>query len=154
MSNPTICDSCKNGDHSAHDESVWALGCQNNYCECQAPHPSRVGQTLSTPNGAALIAAERQRQITVEGWTPEHDDEHSDCELTAVAKCYLCANGCLHPERAPLNEIFWPPKWSDEWWKPSPDPIRNLVKAGALIAAEIDRLQRLPAAHEGEKKTK
>jgi hypothetical protein len=37
--------------------------------------------------------------------------------------------------------IFWP--WDQDWWKPSPDPIRNLVKAGALIAAEIDRLQRL-----------
>jgi hypothetical protein len=35
---------------------------------------------------------------------------------------------------------LWP--WDPSWWKPSPDPIRNLVKAGALIAAEIDRLQR------------
>lgn len=34
----------------------------------------------------------------------------------------------------------WP--WDASWWKPSPDPIANLVKAGALIAAEIDRLQR------------
>lgn len=33
----------------------------------------------------------------------------------------------------------WP--WDPSWWKPSPDPIRNLVKAGALIAAEIDRLR-------------
>lgn len=34
----------------------------------------------------------------------------------------------------------WP--WDENWWKPSLDPIRNLVKAGALLAAEIDRLQR------------
>ena len=34
----------------------------------------------------------------------------------------------------------WP--WSDKWWKPK-DKIRDLVRAGALIAAEIDRLQRL-----------
>jgi hypothetical protein len=40
-------------------------------------------------------------------------------------------------ERLP---IYWP--WDQEWWKPSDDPIRNLAKAGALIAAEIDRLQR------------
>lgn len=33
----------------------------------------------------------------------------------------------------------WP--WDEEWWKPSLDPIRNLEKAGALIAAEIDRLE-------------
>lgn len=32
----------------------------------------------------------------------------------------------------------WP--WDMKWWKPSDDPIKNLVKAGALIAAEIDRL--------------
>lgn len=35
----------------------------------------------------------------------------------------------------------WP--WAAKWFKPSDDPIRNLVKAGALIAAEIDRLQKL-----------
>jgi len=44
-----------------------------------------------------------------------------------------------------LREAFaqpftWP--WEASWWKPSDDPIRNLAKAGALIAAEIDRLQR------------
>jgi len=35
----------------------------------------------------------------------------------------------------------WP--WDEEWWKPDNDAVRNLAKAGALIAAEIDRLQRL-----------
>jgi hypothetical protein len=43
----------------------------------------------------------------------------------------------------------WPPSWSYNWWKPSDDPIRNLVKAGALIAAEIDRLQRRSNAEGG-----
>ena len=43
---------------------------------------------------------------------------------------------------------LWP--WSDKWWKPSDDPVRNLVKAGALLAAEIDRLQR-GAPPEGRK---
>lgn len=46
----------------------------------------------------------------------------------------------------PMEELVarrysWP--WDEEWWKPSEDPVRNLVKAGALIAAEIDRLQRV-----------
>lgn len=37
---------------------------------------------------------------------------------------------------------FWPYTWAEKWWKPSPgDRIRELEKAGALIAAEIDRLQ-------------
>ena len=34
--------------------------------------------------------------------------------------------------------------FSSVWWKPSPENrIKELAKAGALIAAEIDRLQRL-----------
>ena len=70
------------------------------------------------------------RQVSNENWSPEHDDTHSQQELLRAAICY--ARG------AKLTE--WP--WNSRWWKPSPDPIRNLVKAGALIAAEIDRLQR------------
>lgn len=85
-------------------------------------------------NGAALITAERDRQITVEGWTPEHDDEHAHNELAFAAMSYL-------REALDMDGIFeWP--WDRSWWRPSDDPIRNLVKAGALIAAEIDRLQR------------
>jgi hypothetical protein len=87
-------------------------------------------------NGAELIAIERQRQVAVEGWTPEHDDIHLQGELAEAARCY-CSLVVTKSTRLP---IFWP--WSHSWWKPSDDPIRNLVKAGALIAAEIDRLQR------------
>lgn len=40
-----------------------------------------------------------------------------------------------------------PGEWPfPDFWKQSEDPIRNLVKAGALIAAEIDRLQRCAMA--------
>ena len=95
----------------------------------------------SVQSGAFKIAAERQRQIEVEGWTPEHDAEHKNGELSLAARCYaqtaqaqICGWSSGAPERT------WP--WSNKWWKPSDDPIRNLVKAGALIAAEIDRLQR------------
>lgn len=46
----------------------------------------------------------------------------------------------------------WP--WDPSWWKPSPDVVSNLVKAGALIAAEIDRLLASPsAAQEGSSRT-
>lgn len=94
--------------------------------------------------GIELIAAERERQVSVEGWTTDHDRIHHSGDLTAAA----CTYG-LHAMRqidegaqtqAVLNGL-WP--WSEKWWKPSPDPVRNLVKAGALIAAEIDRLQRI-----------
>ena len=100
--------------------------------------------------GSELIAAERQRQIDVEGWTPEHDDEHQFGQLSEAAVCYshYAWHQLAFPDSPRLtSEMFtgdvgklWP--WHPSWWKPSSDPIRNLVKAGALIAAEIDRLQR------------
>lgn len=87
--------------------------------------------------GIQLIEEERTRQISKEGWTADHDDEHNMGELARAASLYC------HPytgqfKTAPTG---WP--WDAEWWKPSEDPVRNLVKAGALIAAEIDRLQRI-----------
>lgn len=84
-------------------------------------------------NGAELIANERKRQIEVEGWTTDHDDKWTHGELWLAASCYM---GLDDFEKAPE---LWP--WSRKWWKPK-DRLNNLVRAGALIAAEIDRLQR------------
>ena len=94
--------------------------------------------------GIELIAEERQRQIEVEGWTKEHDAQHKDCELVKAAICYADPNVYYHQENRIImfripNE-FWPKHWDMSWFKPT-DRIRDLVKAGALIAAEIDRLQ-------------
>jgi len=100
-----------------------------------------------TLNGVQLIAAERTRQVADEGWSPEHDDKHALGELGMAAESYLAAvttpdeEGDENGKARPAWD--WP--WDKNWWKPSPDPIRNLVKAGALIAAEIDRLQRAKA---------
>jgi len=98
---------------------------------------------MSQYDGATLIQKERQRQIESENWTQEHDDEHVMGEMIGAAMTY--AGHAL--EIVSDEEIegadaveYWP--WDMNWWKPSSDPIRNLVKAGALIAAEIDRLQR------------
>jgi hypothetical protein len=94
-------------------------------------------------SGVELIAEERSRQISVEGWTPEHDDQHTSGELSEAAAGYAhtaCLQISFLPSLAVCVPALWP--WSENWWKPSSDPIRNLVKAGALIAAEIDRLQR------------
>lgn len=92
-------------------------------------------------NGVLLIAEERERQETQEGWTAEHDAEHTHAELTVAALAYATqAAGQIVAETEDVTPPgFWP--WDVSWWKPSDDPIRNLVKAGALIAAEIDRLQ-------------
>ena len=94
-------------------------------------------------NGVDLIAAERQRQITEEGWTAEHDDVHGDCALVRAAIVYANSTRAT-PRFGVAWELLWPWDWT--FWKPSKDPVRNLVKAGALIAAEIDR--RLRAAGE------
>ena len=91
--------------------------------------------------GVELIAAERKRQVNVEGWMPEHDDTHRLCEMNEAARAYArAAELQVRSGSEPENPGIWP--WEREWWKPSSDPIRNLVKSGALIAAEIDRLQR------------
>ena len=89
------------------------------------------------------VLAERRRQIEVEGWTPEHDDEHDGGELACAAAAYALDAGDKLDQRPP---DFWP--WyggrprEARWWKPS-DRRRNLVKAGALILAEIERLDRM-----------
>jgi hypothetical protein len=95
-------------------------------------------------SGVELIAQERGRQIAVEGWTPEHDDTHEDGEMATAAATYAMAGRFQvcgwNPKRAPAI-CEWP--WDAEYFKPAEgDPVRTLVKAGALIAAEIDRLQR------------
>jgi hypothetical protein len=92
------------------------------------------------------IAAERQRQVDVEGWTPEHDDEHVNGELAFAAACYARlagdegrTNGLAHTSIRHIVPGSWP--WADEWWKPK-GPRRDLLRAAALIVAEIERLDR------------
>jgi len=101
---------------------------------------SAAASLADLPSGVDLIAAERDRQIHREGYTAEHDASlaHRCCELTRAAICY--ARQVLDPASA-LCDKHWP--WDRSSWKPSPDPIRNLTKAGAMIAAEIDRIQNL-----------
>jgi hypothetical protein len=97
-------------------------------------------------DGVKAIEIERHRQLTEEGWTAEHDDrEHSSGALCDAAACYALYHVEQAPFRARVIKDFWP--WARAWWKPSRDPVRNLVKAGALIAAEIERLQRKEKAN-------
>ena len=68
-----------------------------------------------------------------EGWTFEHDDTHRRGEMARAAACYALHG--LNVKGRPR----WP--WSHSWWKPR-NRVSDLVRAGALIAAEIDRLHR------------
>lgn len=100
------------------------------------------------------VLAERQRQIEKEGWSHWHDDQHhDDFELARAAGCYAlnvanCAQIEERKERYLANNPatmfvkaprFWP--WLSKWWKPK-NPRRDLVRAAALIIAEIERLDR------------
>lgn len=85
------------------------------------------------------VAAERVRQMRVEGFSSEHDDQHSYRELAAAAGCYAAHAGKSDMARAeqPGAPRDWP--WDDLWWKPT-TARRDLVKAAALILAEIERI--------------
>lgn len=94
------------------------------------------------------VLAERRRQIEVEGWTPEHDDyEHEDGDLSHAAACYLLPFQVLDirslSSETTVFDLIWP--WSLEWWKPK-SRRHDLVRAGALILAEIERLDRAAAS--------
>lgn len=90
------------------------------------------------------VARERERQMTEEGWTPEHDDTHDKGELALVASCYAEHASRLPGARKARETGRWCPgmwPWSRSWWKPT-TARRDLVKAAALIIAEIERLDR------------
>lgn len=90
------------------------------------------------------VLAERQRQIEAEGWTPEHDDQHEAGELARAGACYAAFAGGT----GPIEEFGFRWPWSPVWWKPT-TRRRDLVKAGALILAEIERLDRAEAKKGG-----
>jgi len=90
-------------------------------------------------NGIELIAAERARQVEVEGFSTASDKFHRNSELALLA-CYYAMPGEL--ELRTMPEMFFPPNWRLDWAKrDGKSRIQQLVCAGALIAAEIDRLQ-------------
>ena len=99
-----------------------------------------LAQVVKSPSNAVQsVIAERQRHQSAEGWTPEHDDQYSKSQLLWASSCYVL--NAIHPfNRIPFD---WP--WTPEWWKPT-NPRRDLVKAGALILAEIERIDRQESA--------
>ena len=114
-----------------------------------APHPTASAEGAGEDGlsqAARDVLAERRRQVEVEGWSAEHDDEHSRGEIADAAACY--ASYANAGENAWVKPPLWP--WSREWWRPG-DRRRMLVKSGALILAEIERQDRAapPAAPVG-----
>lgn len=99
------------------------------------------------------VLEERRRQIDGEGFTPEHDDQHADRSLARAAACYAeqyIGRAWMVDDKSEGLESYqddetpdnWP--WGEGWWKPK-DPRRDLVRAAALLIAEIERLDRVAA---------
>ena len=86
-------------------------------------------------DGAVAILRERMRQVLVEGYEPEQDRALTGNELAWASFAYVDRALSDHPQD-PTPPLMWP--LSEDLWKPG-DPVRMLVKAGALLAAEIDR---------------
>ncbi len=97
-------------------------------------------QPAKHPPSIDLIANERRRQVTEEGYTEEHDDGHEHGQLALAAAAYAIPTGSYRASR----EMVWP--FEADSLSPSPDDVEGrlheLTKAGALIAAEMDRLIR------------
>ena len=113
-----------------------------------------VREAAEMPRAWLDVMGERVRQIAVEGWDDIHDDCNDKAELAQAAACYALSGTpadeavFIHGRWNDPRDLFWP--WDRSWWKPT-DRRRDLVKAGALILAEIERLDRAarPSATEG-----
>jgi hypothetical protein len=112
-------------------------------------NPLLIVTVAPGPPVAALVDLwkERIRQFAVEGCTLEHDDvDHPHGELAGAAAGYAWAAFVQGQPPDPDHELQLadpPPDWpfEDSWWKPR-GARENLVRAGALILAEIERLDR------------
>lgn len=91
---------------------------------------------------ATKMVWERRRQVVEEAFTAQHDRTvNGDGQLAQAAGCYALSAGYA---RRDAIERLWP--WDADWYKPS-DPRRNLIKAGALILAELERLDRVEGSN-------
>ncbi|WHP06960.1 hypothetical protein QLH32_05700 [Acinetobacter corruptisaponis] len=103
------------------------------------------------------VLAERERQINKEHYSNEHDDEYKANELLRASVCYadnVVRRGWVHnssfgPDVYQSEEApdLWP--WDLDFWKPK-SPRKDLVRAAALLIAEIERLDRKEAKADAE----
>ena len=106
----------------------------------------RLREAEATTAAARDVLAERRRQIEAEGWTPEHDDAHKNGSLSRAGGFYALNAGAAMWYGTTDTSICdtapdgWP--WDPDWWKPV-NARRDLVKASALIIAEIERIDRM-----------
>lgn len=128
--------------HGQKPYDCMIMGCENHFTKQQLTEP-KMSKT-----GIQIIADERARQPGL-GWTEEHDKEHGkDQALVFAAVCYAAPdNANIRVCKSTVGSETYVSPWP--WGKDDPqnaycwskeDRIRKLAKAGALIAAEIDRI--------------
>jgi hypothetical protein len=130
-------------DLVAHPKKAGVLVMRCSRCGGQQFFDASPGAKEKPRTGAELIALERLRQKQRHGYTPDGDDRYTRQELIYASIAYqLAALG-----RGKDAMKWWP--WSPGSFKPSVCPDWNLVRAGALTSAEIDRFLRAEAKNAG-----
>jgi hypothetical protein len=149
--------------HREGEEAAVRGGLLTKLAAALSPAPAPLG------DGWVLvindIGAERRRQIEAEGWTPENDDTHDKGEMAMAGGMYalnsamaskFVASGAIPRSMIDSSVSRCPPPpnwpWDAHWWKPK-GRRRDLVKAAALIIAEIERLDRFEAARDSQERT-
>ena len=132
--------------HLVHlSKTVTEVHCPR--CDGSEYYNLKPGEVEKPKTGAQLIALERIRQTKVLGWTAEHDDGHEYGDMRVVA-AVLATDGTDASVTDALGRGTGTNPWGLEkkyGYQYGGDEIAKLVVAGALIAAEIDRKQRLKA---------
>lgn len=106
--------------------------------------PRSASPEVLLSQGWLDIGHERKRQVDEENWSAEHDDGHRIGEMARAGAAYATSAACSLDAAARVSVgmlalRLWP--WGISWWKPK-GGRRDLVRAGTLIVAEIDRLDR------------
>lgn len=151
-------DDCPLPDGSGrYHQTIWCENCgaEGGKRRTDAEAIEAWNQRAATPVSEAEpvawrdVLAERRRHVEAEGWTAAHDDEHGNGEMARAAASYALEHAAWTYTETPSARLMeaarsvWP--WGKEWWKPGAGR-RMLVKAAALILAEIERLDRKEGA--------
>jgi hypothetical protein len=108
---------------------------------------------VAMQSSAVDVLAERRRQVEAEGYDQKHDDAHPNEEISAYAALYAMPpaardwpateTGYGDTLGAALCPVDWTPKFGNR--------RRELVKAAALLLAEIERIDRAAQSADNRK---
>lgn len=114
--------------------------CPEGDCNIRAGDLLYSGPPHAVSEAVRDVLLERARQINGEGFGVARDDAYVSGELAQAAACYAASS---HSRDISFMSHLWP--WASEWWKPG-TTREDLLKSGALILAEIERIDRARAA--------